>query len=239
MTAAVIPPAMPSRQPLAAEDVPPLEQGDSLTRAEFHRRYSAMPNVKKAELIEGVVHMPSPIKYKRHAKPHSNIGHWLATYELSTPGTDWSSNASVFLDLSNELQPDALLRIAPGHGGQTKDTEDDYITGAPELVVEVASSSAAVDMNQKKRAYLRNGVREYLVWLTRENRVVWWTLKDSDYQPLASDEQGIVRSEVFPGLWLDTTALLAGDMAKVLAVLKQGLDSDQALAFRATLKSRI
>lgn len=237
MTAAVIPPVMPSRQPLA-EEVPPLEQGDTLTRAEFHRRYSAMPKVKKAELIEGVVHMPSPTKYKRHGKPHGQISTWLGVYEAATEGVEFASNTTVFLDLANELQPDVILRIAPEYGGQTKDTEDDYLTGAPELVVEVASSSASTDMNQKKRAYLRNGVREYLVWLTRENRIVWWTLKDSDYQPLAADEQGVLRSEVFPGLWLDTAALLGGDMAKVLDTLRQGMDSVEAQAFRSGLKPR-
>ncbi len=180
--------------------------------------------------------MPSPTKYKRHGEPHSSINGWLTVYAALTPGVQAASNTTIFLDLSNELQPDVLLRIAPDYGGQTKDTEDDYLTGAPELVAEVASSSAAVDMNQKKRAYLRNGVREYLVWLTREDRIVWWSLKDSDYQPLAADERGVIRSEVFPGLWLDARALLAGDMANVLDVLRQGLDSAGAQDFRATLK---
>ncbi len=238
MSAVVVTPVIPSRLAQPASDLPPLEQGDTLTRAEFHRRYSAMPGVKKAELIEGTVHMPSPTKYLRHGKPHSQIGTWLGVYEASMAGTEGGSNATVLLDLTNELQPDAFLRIAPAHGGQTKDTDDDYVTGAPELVIEIASSSASTDMNQKKRAYLRNGVCEYLVWLTRENRIVWWALKDSDYQPLIPDDLGIMRSEVFPGLWLNTTAILAGDMASVLSTLQQGLNTEDSVAFRAKLGSQ-
>jgi len=155
-----------------------------------------------------------------------------------TPGTGAASNATVLLDLTNELQPDAFLRIAPAHGGQSKDTDDDYVTGDPELVIEIASSSASNDMNQKKRAYLRNGVCEYLVWLTRENRIVWWGLKDSDYQPLIPDDQGILRSEVFPGLWLNSEAILNGDMAAVLRTLQQGLNTEEAIAFREKLGSQ-
>ena len=237
MSAALLSPVIPSRLAQPASGVPPLEAGDTLTRAEFHRRYLAMPNIKKAELIEGIVHMPSPTKLKRHGIPHGQVNTWLGFYEAHTVGVEAASNATVLLDLSNEYQPDVFLRIAPKCGGQTKDTEDDYVTGAPELVVEIASSSASTDMNQKKRVYLRNGVREYLVWLTRENKIVWWSLKDSDYSPFEPDEHGIIRSEVFPGLWLNTTAILSGDKAAVLTTLQSGLATDEAIAFRAQLSA--
>jgi Uma2 family endonuclease len=144
--------------------MPPLENGDRLTRAEFERRHAAMPRLKKAELIEGVVYMPSPVRFKKHAKPHAVLVTWLGTYEAATSGVELADNATVRLDLDNEPQPDALLRILPEAGGQSDDSADDFVEGAPELVAEAASSSASYDVHEKKRAYRRNRVQEYLVF---------------------------------------------------------------------------
>jgi len=222
--------AVPSREArfqrpdlIAETGVPPLEAGDRLSRAEFHRRYLAMPKLKKAELIEGVVHMPSPVKLSRHSKPQSHLVWWLTHYTMSRPTTEAADNGTVLLDFDNEFQPDVFLRILPECGGQSRTTEDDYVEGAPELVAEVASSSASYDMHTKKTAYRRNGVREYLVWLTREQRIVWWHLMEGEYAELPADEQGVMKSVVFPGLWLDVPALLRGDLAAVLEKLQEGL----------------
>ena len=195
--------------------MPPLENGDRLTRAEFERRYAAMPHLKKAELVEGIVHRPSPVRLKKHAKPDASIVTWLGTYEAATPGIELADNATVRLDLDNEPQPDVLLRILPEAGGQSHDSADDYVAGAPELVAEVASSSASYDVHEKKRAYRRNQVQEYLVWLVDERRLEWWALRESDYVPLLVDD-GLIKSQVFPGLWLDTKALVNGQSAEVL-----------------------
>jgi Uma2 family endonuclease len=203
----------------------PLEHGDRLTRREFHRRYLAMPNLKKAELIEGVVYMPSPAQLNRHGKPHMFVVTWLGTYTAHDPHLEAADNSTVLLDFDNEYQPDVFMRVLPEHGGQSRTTEDDYVEGAPEMAVEVASSSASYDLNAKKAAYRRNGVREYLVWITRESRFVWWRLVDGEYVEIEPDEAGVLKSQLFPGLWLDTQAMLGGDLAKVLARLHDGLRS--------------
>ncbi|MCS6815437.1 MAG: Uma2 family endonuclease, partial [Cyanobacteria bacterium] len=143
---------------------PPLENGDALTRSEFERRYAAMPQVKKAELIEGIVYMASPLRFEPHAEPHADLVGWLWNYKVATPGTRLGDNSTVRLDLDNEPQPDAILLIDPRAGGQTRFSADGYIEGAPELVIEIAASSAAIDLRDKKRAYRRNGVQEYVVW---------------------------------------------------------------------------
>ena len=155
----------PTSQPFGAPNIklPLLETGDRLTRAEFERRYHAMPYVKKAELIEGFVYMPSPVRHKGHGEPHSHIVLWLVTYCVGTPGVSISDNATVRLDPDNEVQPDALLRIEPTVGGNSRISDDDYIEGTPELVVEIAASSAAYDMYDKFEVYLRNGVQGYIV----------------------------------------------------------------------------
>ena len=215
--------------------VPPLENGDRLTRAEFERRYEAMPQVKKAELIEGVVYMPSPVKIKKHGAPQSGIVGWLLYYAAHTPGVETGDNATVRLDLDNQPQPDVVLRILPEAGGQTTDSEDGYIEGAPELAAEVASSSASYDLHQKKHSYRRNGVREYLVWVTEEQQLHWWELRDDQYVPLAPDAQGLIKSRVFPGLWLDAAALLRRDFARVLEVVGQGVASQEHARFVAQL----
>jgi Uma2 family endonuclease len=226
------------RAPLAPSTTPPLENGDRLTRAEFERRYRSMPGLNKAELIEGVVYMPSPGRLNKHAKPHAHLVTWMGTYEAATPGVELADNATVRLDLENEPQPDALLRILPNAGGQSRDCQEDFVEGAPELAAEVASSSASYDLHQKKRAYRRNRVREYLVWLVDEHRLLWWELRDDDYVELAPVD-GLLKSRTFPGLWLDTAALLDGRSAAVLEKLGHGLATEEHLSFIDHLRSQM
>ena len=205
-------------QPLT---LPPLENGDTLVRAEFERRYGAMPEVKKAELIEGIVYMASPLRAKAHGEPHARVMVWLGTYWAAVPGLQLLDNATVRLDGDNEPQPDALLRRQVGGGSHI--SADDYVEGAPELIVEIAASSASLDLHEKLQVYRRNGVREYLVWRVYDGELDWFVLREGQYEPLAADEAGVIRSEVFPGLWLAIAALLSGDLATVLAVQQQGL----------------
>lgn len=208
--------------------IPPLENGDRLTRYEFERRYTAMPHLKKAELIEGVVYVPAALRFRSHGQPHSHIMTFLGVYQAFTPKVELGDNVTVRLDLDNEPQPDAVLLI---NGGQATISSDDYIEGAPELVVEVAASSAAYDLYDKKRAYRRNGVREYLVWRVYDQELDWFSLKAGEYIKLEPDSEGIIRSQVFPGLWLATSQLLSGKMTEVLSILQQGLDSSQHQEF--------
>lgn len=211
--------------------IPPLESGDRLTRHEFERRYTAMPNIKKAELIEGIVYVASPLRFRSHGKPHGDLIIWLGTYKVATPGVELGDNTTVRLDLDNEPQPDVVLIIDEKLGGQAHISHDDYVEGAPELVAEVAASSAANDLYDKKRVYRRNGVKEYLVWQIFDNKLDWFILDNGEYISLAPDAGGIIKSRVFPGLWLDLAALLTGEMAQVLAVLQQGLNSQEHQEF--------
>jgi Uma2 family endonuclease len=216
--------------------VPALENGDRLTRAEFERRYEAMPHLKKAELIEGVVYVPSPVRHRQHGSPHAHLIGWLFQYTANTPGVEVGDNSSVRLDLDNEPQPDALLFIDPTRGGQVRISDDGIIEGAPELVAEVASSSVSYDLHAKLHVYRRNGVREYIVWRVLEQEVDWFVLRDGQYERMPRDAQGLVRSEVFPGLWLDPAVLLRGDLATLLTVVRQGLTSPEHSTFVARLR---
>jgi Uma2 family endonuclease len=140
-------------------------------------------------------------------------------------------NSTVRLDLDNEPQPDALLLIAPEHGGQSRLDNDGYIVGAPELLAEVAASSASYDLHSKLHAYRRNGVREYVVWRVLDAALDWFVLRAGQYERLLLGSDGLLRNEVFPGLWLDPAALLRGDLARVLAVVQQGINSPEHQAF--------
>ncbi len=211
--------------------IPYLENGDSLNSIEFEQRYTAMPHIKKAELIEGIVYMASPLRFEPHAKPHGNIMIWLGNYKIVTPGVELADNPTVRLDLENQPQPDAVLIIDPKLGGQTRISEDDYIEGAPELVVEVAASTASIDLQDKKRAYRRNGVQEYIVWRRSDHGLDWFVLEKGEYISLLPDAQGVIRSRKFPGLWLAVEALLEEDMVEVLATLQQGLSSPEHAEF--------
>ncbi|HAJ63971.1 MAG TPA: Uma2 family endonuclease, partial [Cyanobacteria bacterium UBA8543] len=207
--------------------IPPLENGDMLSRAEFERRYTAMPHLKRAELIEGIVYMASPLRFEPHAEPHADLLVWLGNYKIATPGVRLGDNPTVRLDLDNEPQPDAVLLIDSNCGGQSRLDDDGYIEGAPELVAEIAASTASIDLRDKKRVYRRNGVKEYLVWQVMDQRLDWFALQGEDYISLAPDAEGIVRSQVFSGLWLAVCALLAGDMLAVMATLQTGLASTE------------
>ena len=196
----------------------PLENGEFMHSREFLRRYERLPQVKKAELIEGVVYTGSPVSV-RHAKPDGVIQAWLVTYASRHPETEALTNATVILDAENTVQPDDLLRRLPEHGGLSRVNEAGYLAGPPELIVEVAASSASIDLRDKRRAYCRNGVREYLVWLVAEERLEWFCLEEDEYRPQLLDAEGIFHSRVFPGLRLCAAALLAGNTAKVLDAL--------------------
>lgn len=193
-----------------------LENGDRLDRLEFERRYTAS-NIKKAELIEGIVYVASPLRFTPHAKPHSQIIGWLITYQSMMTDLEVGIEPTVRLDADNEPQPDAVLfRL----GGNAKVDEDGYITGAPELIVEIAASTVSYDLHPKKRAYERNGVKEYIVWRTLDQQIDWFVLENGKYVELSPNAIGIIHSREFEGLRLNVSAILNGDISTVLKTLQ-------------------
>ena len=216
----------------------PLENGDRLTRCEFERRYLARPDIRKAELVEGVVYMPSPVRAESHAKPTAALIMWLNVYCASTPRVSALADATVRLDRDNEPQPDALLRIDAEAGGQSRVNADDYVEGPPELIVEMAASSVSRDLHDKLNAYRRSGVLEYVVWRVHDRAVDWFVLIEDEYRPQPPDAGGLLTSRVFPGLRLDVSALLDGDLAAVLATLQNGLNTREQAAFVARSQRR-
>jgi Uma2 family endonuclease len=196
-----------------------LENGDHLTREEFHRRYCLRPDIKKAELINGVVYVPSPVRHDRHSEPHFIVVSWLGLYVALHPGVrPGGAEATLFLDGGHEVQPDAFLwRPEPGGAFMR---EDGYIEGAPQLIVEVAASSASYDLHVKKEAYRSNGVGEYIVWRVNDRAIDWFRLVNGEYVAISPDDDGIVESEQFPGLRLHVPSMLARDLPSLLAHLR-------------------
>jgi Uma2 family endonuclease len=209
----------------------PLENGDHLSRCEFERRYEAMPPGKKAELIEGVVYMPSPVTFAEHGGPHADLIGLISNYRFATPGVLVGDNCTVRLDLDNEPQPDVVLFIDPACGGQLRPETGRYVEGAPELVVEIAASSASIDLHDKLTAYRRNGVREYVVWRVLERAIDWFVLREDSYVPLPPGPDGVYRSAVLPGLWLDAPAVIRGHWPAAMRAVQQGIDSPEHTAF--------
>jgi Uma2 family endonuclease len=216
----------------------PLEAGDRLDRAEFHRRYLASPRIKHAELVEGIVYLSSPLRLGAHAEPHLQAGTWLGLYAAMTPGVIAADNPTLILDARNELQPDLVLRIHEECGGRSRQSPKDYLEGAPELIVEIAASSASYDLHDKRDVYARHGVQEYLVWRTRDGAVDWWGLEGGQYLPLPRDSAGRIDSRVMPGLRLEVPALLAGDLAAVLATQQAQHGGPMHSAFATRLARR-
>jgi len=218
----------------AFRTAPVLFNGDRMTQPEFHRVYERMPEDVKAELIEGVVYMASP-RGREHGRLHVHLGTVLTLYAGSTPGVEVTDNATVILSEADEPQPDLSLRVLPEFGGQTR-TQDIYIGGAPELMVEVAYSSRAIDLHAKWRAYARHGGIEYLVADLEGERLHWIDLRAD--QDLAADADGVCRIRTFPGLWIDGPALFAYDVARLTAPLNAGLATPEHAAFVAALAAR-
>jgi Uma2 family endonuclease len=216
----------------------PLENGAHLSAAEFLRRYEAMPEIKKAELINGVVYMGSPVRLHQHGVPDSLLQTWLGTYALATPGVKAAINATTRLGPDDAPQPDGLLCILPECGGQARLDAKGYLQGAPELVAEVAASSASLDTREKLASYRRAGVREYLVWRTEDAAVDWWVLEEDEYRALPAGSDGVLRSRTFPGLWLEVRALLSGEGARLMASLQAGLATPEHAAFATQLRQR-
>ena len=217
--------------PRAKLPLPPLENGDRLNRAEYLKRYAAMPPDIKAERIEGIVHMAAAASADFHGRPHAEMMWWLVSYRVMTLGVAVADNSTVHLDIDNDPQPDACMYILPSHGGQMKTDDGGFILGAPEFVAEIAASSMSYDLGVKQNAYRRNGVKEYVVHRTYDGEVDWFILRDGAYERLIPDTEGVYRSEAFPGLWLASEALISGNLAEVLRVLQQGLATPEHAAF--------
>jgi hypothetical protein len=219
----------------AERRIPPLTAGDKLTRAQFLRRWEAHPEIRNAELLGGVVYMPSPLSLE-HGLMDSDVGIWLGTYRMATPGTESGHSVTSFI-LKETPQPDNFLRILPEYGGSSR-TEGKYLGGRPELLAEICLSSASYDLHIKLRLYEAAGIPEYLAILLFEQKVRWHALVDGRYQLLAPDRHGILRSRIFPGLWLDSKALLTRNLQQVLARLQKGLQSSEHKRFVAEMARR-
>jgi Uma2 family endonuclease len=215
---------------VSSADVPPLSSGDHLSREEFERRYEAMPRSVKAELIAGVVYVQAPIS-AGHSEPHGDLMGWLALYRFATPGVLVGDNGTILIGADSEPQPDAYLRIAAVKQGQARIGARGYVEGAPELVAEIAATSANYDLHEKMDLYRRHGVREYLVWRVFDQDFDWFILRDGQFERLTLAADKVYRSEVFPGLWLDKAALLAKDLAAVQRQLQAGLATPEHAAF--------
>jgi Uma2 family endonuclease len=197
-----------------------LQAGDHLTREEFHRRYCARSDIKKAELIQGVVFVPSPVWADLHGEPHEAAIGWLYAYRARNHAVRLLDNATVYLDadgIRDELQPDACLWL--NEPGGPRLTARHFLEGAPQLVVEIAASSASYDLHEKKEAYRRNGVGEYIVWRVLDGAIDWFELRDGTYILREPDPAGIIESVRFPGLRLHVPSMLADDVDGVLAAV--------------------
>lgn len=215
-----------------------LENGERLDQKTFHERYLKAPDHFRAELIEGIVYVTSsPLKI-RHGESDNRLSGLLYLYRAATPGTRSQNNATTIMGGETEVQPDSALLVLPEFGGQTRDGEDGYTYGAPELVIEVALSSRSIDLHAKLREYERAGVREYAVHAVSGAEVHWFATADGRFEPLGRDPDGLIRSRAFPGLWFDVDAFPRDDDRALIAALNLGLASPEHATFVAELRRR-
>jgi Uma2 family endonuclease len=212
-----------------------LQNGDQMTREEFHRLYEQTPDGFKAELIGGIVYVASPL-YPAHGKPHMLLTAVVAAYESRTPGVDSSDNTTILLGDEGEPQPDLYLRILPEYGGQSSTGDQERVEGAPEFIIEVANTSRAIDLHAKKKDYARYGVLEYLVHCVKEKKLRWFDLAAG--QELQPDAVAVYRIQTFPGLWINGPALVSKDYSQLMQTLEEGLATPEHAAFVDELAKR-
>lgn len=214
----------------------PLENGDRMDRATFHALYEQCPPGFRAELIMGVVHLPSPAS-ARHGGPHGRLVQWVCNYAEETDGTEGLDNTSNLIDEESEPQPDAMLRIRPECGGQTWDDAKGFVHGTCELVAEVANASVSIDLYRKREMYEAAGVQEYVVWVVKQQRVIWLARDSGRFVDLSPDADGLLKSRAFPGLWLDPVAVWDKTSRRLTAALRRGLATPEHAAFVARLEA--
>lgn len=205
-----------------------LHNGDRMSREEFHRIYEQMPADFRAELIGGIVYVASPLGL-RPGTSHPILSAALVAYQGSTPGVQVGDNTTVLLGPDGEPQPDLFLRVLPEHGGQSRTSDDEYVEGPPELIVEVAHSSRSIDLHLKRREYARYGVLEYLVLSLADQQLRWFDLKTE--QELQADSEEVLRIRSFPGLWISGPAVLTQDYTRLMDVLNRGLKTPEHASF--------
>jgi hypothetical protein len=208
--------------------------GDRLTLEEFLERWEQMPGLKFAELFDGVVYMPSPVSVE-HGRRDGLMQLLLATYAARTAVCVNITNATWLMG-GSAPQPDIAVRLLPEFGGMT-DTSGFLAVGAPELVVEICRSSRSYDLGPKLALYQRAGVPEYLAVLIEDQRIEWRYLEGGSYRLMQPDENGVFKSRIYPGLWVDETAFWAGDSPRSLEVLEAGLLSTECRDFLKRVRS--
>jgi Uma2 family endonuclease len=213
--------------------LPPLIEGQRLDQPTFHARYEAMPPGTRAELINGVVYMPSPVGLD-HGVANAPVIHWLVYYAEQTPGLQVGDNTTAVLGRKSEPQPDAFLRILTEFGGRTR-VKKKLLHGAPELLVEVSHTTRYVDLGPKLEDYQRAGVLEYVVRALEPDEIFWFVRRGKALVERPLGEDGLYRSVTFPGLWLDPQALIRGDTRRLRAVVDLGCATAEHAAFVAGL----
>ena len=225
--------ATPREEP-AADELPPLYDGQRLSQPEFHRLYERVPPKQWFELIDGVVHMAAAESHRHNRLAHF-LGSLLFHYEVATPQVDGVPGTTTIIDEKNEPEPDLQLRIRANFGGQTSVPASGYVTGAPELVIEVSYSTLNKDLRKKLPIYRDVGVQEYWVICVEAAVIRWFVWPEGERQ---IDADGILRSITFPGLWIDSRALFEERMVDLLSVLNEGLKTPEHAAFVAKLLSQ-
>ncbi len=205
-----------------------LSEGMPLSRAEFDQ----LGECRGLERLNGRLCLPpAAFRHRDHGQPHAILAFWATSYIASTSGIEISVASTVKMDADNDPEPDLSLFRTKSFGGRVILDPEGYLVGAPELAAEVSASTTYKDLTVKYKLYQKHGVNEYIVWNTEVGKFDWFELHDGRYQLRPTPEDGIYRSSVFPGLWLDYQSLQAFDYQGVLATLQSGFATPEHAKF--------
>ena len=212
--------------------IPPLRDGDRLDREEFHRRYEAMGEGAWAELIDSVVHLDRVPGDYTSGRTRATLSGWIGSYRLHTPNLQAAIHLTTFVDTRNVFQP--AVSLMRSDTARQRLGKDGYLRGSPDFACEVREGGdGCVDLNAKRLAYEQAGLGELLVvLLDKPWRVRWLSLVHGAFADVHPDPaDGLFKSRVFPGLWLDVDALFADDLQRLSAAVERGCATPEHAAF--------
>lgn len=137
--------------------------------------YVTWPDDERWEIINGRAYDMSPAPLIKH---QNIVGSFFIQLKLSPQNSCYTGIAptDIIFDKYNIVQPDVFVVC-----DKSKITEKN-IQGAPDLVIEVLSSSTELkDRREKKNLYEKYGVKEYIVVFTERNYVERYQLVNNKY----------------------------------------------------------
>lgn len=161
----------------------------------------------------------------------SSVSYWLCQYRRSTPCVESLGRVSIFLDPTTEIETTAAMWLTPGADDRPRWQRCE---GVPELLVEVTATVHNKVFRRRLRVYEQSEIHELLVVTGDPRDTALYARENGRFARVSPADDGSYRSRVFPGLWLDPSALFSDEWNEMAACLDRGMATEEHAAFVAS-----